>query len=65
MKRLTLTGLTHAALLVSDDTRALSAGAGTRWVSAGVEKGAPACAGRVGDSDDCDSTFGLSVSKSL
>jgi len=61
MKRLTLTGLTHAALLASDDTRALSVGAGKHLISACVEMGAPACA----DSDDCDSTFGLSVSKSL
>ncbi|HCB44456.1 hypothetical protein BXT89_05630 [Halopseudomonas pachastrellae] len=65
MKRLTLAGLTHAALLASDDTRALPVGAGKHLISACVEMGAPACAGRVGDSDDCDSTFGLSVSKSL
>lgn len=65
MKRLTLAGLTHAALLDSDDTRALSVGAEAQLVSACVEKGAPACVGRVGDSDDCGSTFGLSVSKSL
>lgn len=29
MKRLTLAGLTHAALLASDDTRALSVGQGS------------------------------------
>ncbi|GGE57674.1 hypothetical protein GCM10007421_35400 [Halopseudomonas oceani] len=65
MKRLTLAGLTRNPLFGSGNTQALPAGAGTQLTSACVEMSAPACAGRVGDSDDCDSTFVLSVSKSL
>lgn len=65
MKRLTLAGLTRNPLFGSGNTQALPAGAGTQLISACVEMSAPACAGRVGDSDDCDSTFVLSVSKSL
>ena len=65
MKRLTLAGLTRNPLSGSGHTQALPEGAGMHLISACVEMSAPACAGRVGDSDDCDSTFVLSVSKSL